>query len=284
MEMFCPFEFVGHPRPTHERCACMPESHTPNQPERPDYTAIIEDIRQKILNRLIHAHETFDSPIRALSGKELRVALQLHNDLTTVLERVIELQGLESVIDRMLSRDPNDSDAKQLQDEKTLLTGMISISESSFMPFLKLTAHERGLDPSPYVRCYENPTLATRADAVALTERLKLMSYSDREPSGTEKRSLSSPSAVVVDAIDAEDLSILEFLNRPAGLRRKVSEVLPAVGPQDRKAIAARLRRLADREPALVDYPKAAEGKRNGVAILPAGIEALKRATPPTSH
>ena len=83
----------------------------------------------------------------------------------------------------------------------------------------------------------------------------------------------------VTDAIDEHDAAILAFLNRAPSLRRKVSDVLPEEGPQDRKAVAARLRKLADRTPPLVDYPK---GGRGGVAILTAGVEALKRATPPT--
>ncbi|MCH8270227.1 MAG: hypothetical protein IH985_03340 [Planctomycetes bacterium] len=80
------------------------------------------------------------------------------------------------------------------------------------------------------------------------------------------------------EAIDEHDAAILAFLNRIPNLRRKISDVLPAEGPQDRKAVAARLRKLADRTPPLVDYPK---GARDGVAILTAGVEALKRATPP---
>lgn len=82
--------------------------------------------------------------------------------------------------------------------------------------------------------------------------------------------------AVAADAIDENDLSLLVFLNQAPNLRRKVADVLPDKGPQDRKAVAARLRRLADRSPALVDYPK---GGRSGVVILPAGVDALKRAT-----
>lgn len=82
-----------------------------------------------------------------------------------------------------------------------------------------------------------------------------------------------------VDTIDEHDAALLAFLNRTPTLRRKVSDVLPDKGPQDRKAVATRLRKLADRTPPLVDYPK---GGRSGVAILPAGAEALKRATAPT--
>lgn len=81
------------------------------------------------------------------------------------------------------------------------------------------------------------------------------------------------------DAIDEHDAALLAFLNRNPSLRRKVSDVLPEKGPQDRKAVAKRLRKLADRTPPLVDYPK---DERSGVVILPAGTEALKRATAPT--
>lgn len=81
------------------------------------------------------------------------------------------------------------------------------------------------------------------------------------------------------EAIDEHDAALLEFLNRSPTLRRKVSDVLPEKGPQDRKAVAKRLRKLADRTPPLVDYPK---NGRSGVAILPAGAEALKRATAQT--
>ncbi|MBX3322010.1 MAG: hypothetical protein KF757_03355 [Phycisphaeraceae bacterium] len=81
--------------------------------------------------------------------------------------------------------------------------------------------------------------------------------------------------------IDEHDLALLEFLNRIPNMRRKISDVLPDNGPQDRKAVASRLRKLADRTPPLVDFPK---GGRTGVAILPAGVEALRRATAPTPH
>jgi hypothetical protein len=81
------------------------------------------------------------------------------------------------------------------------------------------------------------------------------------------------------DAIDEYDVAILAFLARNPSLRRKVADVLPDMGPQDRKAVGKRLRKLADRTPALVDYPK--DG-RSGVAILPAGQDALKRTAAPT--
>jgi len=81
-----------------------------------------------------------------------------------------------------------------------------------------------------------------------------------------------------VEAIDENDAALLAFLNRHPSLRRMIADVLPDKGPQDRKAVARRMRKLADRTPALVDYPK--DG-RSGVAILPAGVEALKRATAP---
>jgi hypothetical protein len=83
------------------------------------------------------------------------------------------------------------------------------------------------------------------------------------------------------EAIDEHDVALLTFLNQRPNLRRKVSDVLPSKGPQDRKAIASRLRKLADRALPLVDYPKI---ERSGVVILPAGVEALKRATAPTPH
>lgn len=81
------------------------------------------------------------------------------------------------------------------------------------------------------------------------------------------------------DAIDEKDLAILAFLAQRANVRRKVADVLPDDGPQDRKAIAARLRKLADRTPPLVDYPK---GGRSGVAILRDGVAALEQATTTT--
>lgn len=77
------------------------------------------------------------------------------------------------------------------------------------------------------------------------------------------------------EALDENDVAVLEFLARTPTLRRKVVDVLPAKGPQDRKAVARRLRKLADRVPPLVDYPR---GSRLGVAILPLGIDALKQA------
>jgi hypothetical protein len=75
-------------------------------------------------------------------------------------------------------------------------------------------------------------------------------------------------------AIDEHDLAILKFLNSSPNLRRKVSEVLPNDGPQDRKTIGRRLRSMADRIPPLVDYPRKTQ---SGVAILPAGVELLKQ-------
>ncbi len=84
------------------------------------------------------------------------------------------------------------------------------------------------------------------------------------------------PPPIGDEAIDEYDVAILTFLSQNPGLRRKVADVLPEKGPQDRKAISKRLRKLADRMPALVDYP---EKTRRGVAILQAGVEALKRAT-----
>lgn len=91
--------------------------------------------------------------------------------------------------------------------------------------------------------------------------------------------SKSPASPAGAEAIDEFDASLLAFLNKKPSLRRKIAEVLPDDGPQDRKAVAKRLRKLADRDLPLVDYPK--DG-RSGVAILPAGVEALKRATAPT--
>lgn len=80
-----------------------------------------------------------------------------------------------------------------------------------------------------------------------------------------------------VEPIDEYDESLLEFLNRKPILRRKISDVLPDKGPQDRKAVANRLRKLADRTPPLVDYPK---DERSGVAIFPAGIALLSALKP----
>lgn len=84
------------------------------------------------------------------------------------------------------------------------------------------------------------------------------------------------PLPAAAEAIDEHDAALLAFLNRTPSLRRKVSDVLPDTGPSDRKAIAKRLRKLADRTPPLVNYPKGQHGK---IEILPAGIEMLKRAT-----
>ncbi|QOJ18612.1 MAG: hypothetical protein HRU76_13920 [Phycisphaeraceae bacterium] len=86
------------------------------------------------------------------------------------------------------------------------------------------------------------------------------------------------PALPTAAAIEENDVAILEFLNRTPSLRRKIADVLPDEGPGDRKAVARRLRKLADRTPPLVDYPLRG---RSGVAILPAGVEALKRATAP---
>jgi hypothetical protein len=88
-------------------------------------------------------------------------------------------------------------------------------------------------------------------------------------------------SSTAAEALDGPDLSLLAFLNRTPLQRRKISDVLPDDGPQDRKAVAKRLRRLAERTPPLVDFPKT---RRSGVAILQAGVEALKQACPSTPH
>lgn len=94
-------------------------------------------------------------------------------------------------------------------------------------------------------------------------------------------RKTSNPPPAAVSTIDEYDAAILAFLNQTPSLRRRVSDVLPEKGPQDRKAVGARLRKLAARTPPLVDFPRAG---RSGVAILPAGVEALKRATAPMPH
>jgi hypothetical protein len=98
------------------------------------------------------------------------------------------------------------------------------------------------------------------------------------QPASSAERGepLTQPKA---EALDEFDVSVLEFLDRTPSLRRKIADVSPDTGPQDRKAVAKRLRKLADRTPALVDYPK---GGRSGVAILPAGSAALKRMAAPT--
>ncbi len=72
------------------------------------------------------------------------------------------------------------------------------------------------------------------------------------------------------EAIDEHDAALLAFLNRSPSLRRKVSDVRPEKGPQDRKAVAKRLRKLADRTPPLVDYPK--DGHPNGAGRSRTGI------------
>jgi hypothetical protein len=79
------------------------------------------------------------------------------------------------------------------------------------------------------------------------------------------------PAPAVADALDDREADILSYLCKHDGRRLAVTEVLP---DRDRKKTGERLRKLADRCPPLVDYPK---GGRLGVAILPAGKEALKR-------
>lgn len=92
------------------------------------------------------------------------------------------------------------------------------------------------------------------------------------------RKKADQPPAAGSQAIEENDLALLAFLNRSPTMRRKVTDVLPDTGPQDRKSIGKRLRMLADRNPPLVDYPKHG---RKGVAILAAGIEALKSAPAP---
>jgi len=120
-------------------------------------------------------------------------------------------------------------------------------------------------------------TIRTIAESIRnrATRLQRLLQVASESKLGTTTR--ATPDGWI-EPIDEPDRSILEFLNRYPTLRRRVSDVLPDVGPQDRKAVAARLRKLADRTPPLVDNPKSA---RSGVAILPAGIEALKRAQTP---
>ncbi len=115
-------------------------------------------------------------------------------------------------------------------------------------------------------------------DSAARLLRLETSIAQSRIPDNDDAKPTVLPAEA--DAIDESDLALLEFLNRKPNVRRKVSDVLPEKGPQDRKAVANRLRKLAKRTPPLVDYnPKSG---RSGVAILPAGVQALKRATPPT--
>lgn len=115
--------------------------------------------------------------------------------------------------------------------------------------------------------------LADLESAVKLL-RLVVQVLSEREQDESVHGHGNPPHAQA-DAIDEKDIAILKFLNERPSLRRKVTDVVPGDGPQDRKAIGKRLRRLADRTPPLVDYPK---GTRLGVAILPAGVEVLKQA------
>lgn len=87
--------------------------------------------------------------------------------------------------------------------------------------------------------------------------------------------------AAGAEAIDEADVALLGYLDKSPNLRRKVSDVQPDYGPLDRKAVAKRLRKLANRTPPLVDYPK---NSRSGVAITNAGKQALKQATAPKPH
>ena len=73
------------------------------------------------------------------------------------------------------------------------------------------------------------------------------------------------------DAIDDFDLALLAFLNKRPTLRRRISEISPAAGPQDRKAIGARVRKLHR-----LGYLDCPPGSRSGAAILPKGVEALR--------
>ena len=73
--------------------------------------------------------------------------------------------------------------------------------------------------------------------------------------------------------IDESDVALLQFLARRPNLRRRVSDVLPEDGPQDRKAIGKRLTRLAGLKPPLVDK------NSRGVAITAAGLESLQQAS-----
>ena len=115
-------------------------------------------------------------------------------------------------------------------------------------------------------------------------------SVADKTPvSGQAYQVISAPENLAkppappagAEAIDEYDVALLAFLNQTPNMRRKVSDVMPVKGPQDRKAVSNRLRKLADQIPPLVDYPK---GGRTGVAILVAGVDALKRVTAPTPH
>jgi hypothetical protein len=111
-------------------------------------------------------------------------------------------------------------------------------------------------------------------------ELVKTARVAKRTAPSLTKASEPVPSPPVgAEALDEYDVALLEFLNRTPTLRRKIADVLPERGPQDRKAVGRRLRKLADRTPPLVDYPRHG---RSGVVILPAGVEAMKRATAPT--
>lgn len=135
----------------------------------------------------------------------------------------------------------------------------------------------------PWERKSES-TVATANELLIQLRRLALTtdSRSTHHAGNTLEESASDTlNSMSIEPIDEFDAELLAFLNRRPELRRKVSDIQPDKGPQDRKAIAARLRRLADRKTPLVDFPN---GGRKGVAILPAGQQALKRIAPPKPH
>ncbi len=141
-----------------------------------------------------------------------------------------------------------------------------------------LTAREPSVSPLLLEQLHRAAAAVDPGAIDRATERAaeKVASVFGGGDNGDTKHPALPPEA---EAIDENDVSLLAFLNQTPTLRRKVADVLPEKGPQDRKAVARRLRKLADRTPPLVDYPK--DG-RSGVAILQAGVEALKRANPPT--
>lgn len=162
--------------------------------------------------------------------------------------------------------------------DAVLLAAIESASSVVAFPIDRWNALQASRPGADHQRFRVGETIS-KADLDSLESAQKLFCLSDSPAQPSASGSPDLPAGA--DALEQNDVALLAFLNRSPSLRRKVSDVLPDEGPQDRKAIAKRLRRLADRTPALVDYPK--DG-RSGVAILPAGAEALKRATAPTPH
>jgi len=168
----------------------------------------LRNTKQEILERQVDAGGSYPSPARILAGSELKRAVRLYLDLALILGRLVELEGLGPALDAILEDSPNglgstesDRNLLAIAGERTDLKAIVLIAEIGYIPYLYLTAHSRGLDPSPFVRCRENLTQATLADAIALAERLLTIAEDPPEDRAGESKTTTPDAAGAVRVV-----------------------------------------------------------------------------------